>query len=106
MHRPQWAARLALAAIFAATGIGMLAAPASADPGQDPSTGASATATPTATEPGPDPAGEGDAHQLVITVHGTTVTAGGAKAGILSIYNHGPYNVVAAGIHFHLARID
>ena len=106
MHRRQWAARLALAAVFAATSIGMLAAPASADPGQDPSGGASATATPTATEPGPDPAGEGDAHQLVITVHGTTVTAGGAKAGILSIYNQGPNNVVDARIDFDLGALD
>lgn len=97
-----------MAAIFAATGIGMLAAPAAAEPGQDPSAGATPTptATSTPTEPAPDPAGEGDAHQLVITVHGTTVTAGGVKTGILSVYNQGPNNVVDAAIDFDLGALD
>jgi hypothetical protein len=44
--------------------------------------------------------------KLVLTVHGTTVTAGGTKTGILSIYNQGPNNVVDAGIDFDLGALD
>ena len=107
MHRPQWAARLALVSLFAATGVGLLTAPAVADPADGSTATPSASATPTPTEPGKDPAGEGDAHNLVITAHGTTVTAGGGgKVGILSIYNQGPNNVVDAGIDFDLGALD
>ena len=108
MHRPQWAARLALVSLFAATGVGLLVSPAAAEPEASPSESASPAATPstTPTEPAPDPAGEGDAHQLVIAVAGTTVTAGGGKAGILSIHNQGPNNVVDAGIDFDLGALD
>jgi hypothetical protein len=36
MNRPQWAARLALVTTLAATGVGLIGAPAFADPAQDP----------------------------------------------------------------------
>ena len=101
MLRSQWAARLALSSVFiaafVASGAGLLAGPAAADPSAGPS------ATPT--EPGKDPAGEGDAHQLAITVRGTTVTVGGSKTGILSIYNQGPNNVVGADIEMDLGAL-
>ena len=114
MHRPQWAARLVVVSLFAAGGVALLSVPASADPETNPSTSAAPSTTPTVptvpsttpAEPAPDPAGEGDAHQIVITVHGTTVTAGGGKAGILSIHNQGPNNVVDAGIDFDLGALD
>jgi hypothetical protein len=100
MHCRQWAARLALISMVAATGAGLLAGPAAADP--DPSANPSAPPT----EPGRDPAGEGDAHQLVITARGTTVTAGARKTGMLSVYNQGPNNVVDADFQFDLNALD
>ena len=109
MHRPQWAARLALVSLFAATGVGLLTAPAVADPEAGSTTGPTATASPTTTptEPGKDPSGEGDEHHLVLTAHGTTVVQRGeGKTGILSIYNQGPNNVVDAGIDFDLGALD
>lgn len=100
MDRRQWAARLALIAMVAATGMGLLAGPAAADP----DTSASPSAPPT--EPGRDPSGEGDAHQLVITARGTSVTAGNGKTGMLSVYNQGPNNVVEASFEFDLSALD
>ena len=100
MHCRQWAARFALISMVAATGVGLLAGPAAADP--DPSANPSAPPT----EPGRDPAGEGDAHQLVITARGTTVTAGARKTGMLSVYNQGPNNVVDADFQFDLNALD
>jgi len=86
--------------MVAATGVGLFAGLAAADP----SASASPSATPT--EPGQDPSGEGDAHQLVITARGTTVTAGNGKNGMLSVYNQGPNNVVEASFEFNLSDLD
>jgi len=98
MLRSRRAMRLALFSVFVATGVGLLALPAVAEPSASPSV--------TPTEPEKDPAGEGDAHQLVITVHGTAVRAGGSKTGMLSIYNQGPNNVVDADIEMDLGELD